>query len=294
MESDSEVELMKRGGRKKRPARATQSQNVKQSQVVNVKIHMGDKAKPRARAKKAASDTVMLLPDRMKPLFKAGYTPAEPVRAAGPGFFFANAPAPSQAASYGNAPTAIRPLSSGRFIPSADPSMNMNQNKDDDIRIAVNPSGIVTGVKEVRALPSAAVKAMEAIAASAASQEALQRSLRDMAPFVGRPVGPPANRVDEVRAIPSAGVQMMRTAFANMPMSAASSSSEGMDFPQIPFPPMGPETAAEKRRDTIADRDRLGALMEVEKQGAAQGASEAELQALYRDNMRRGGRVSLF
>lgn len=277
MDSDDVMELMKRGGRKRR-ARATQSQKVKQSQVVNVTVHTG--AKP--RAKKAASDSVMLLPDRMKPLFKAGYNPAEPVRAAGPGFFFANAPAPSQAASYGNAPTAIRPLTSGRFVPSADPSMNMNQNKDDDIRIAVNPSGIVTGVKEVRALPSASMPLSSNYQSSSA-------------PFMGRPVGPPENRVDEVLAIPSAGVEAMRQAFARMPVQSSLLASVMPEsaFERIPFPPMASDTA-ERNRDVIADRNRLGALMEVEKQGASRGASEAELQALYRDNMRRGGRVSIF
>ncbi|NBS68689.1 hypothetical protein EBT31_07205 [bacterium] len=283
MDSDSEVELMKRGGRKRRPARATQSQKVKQSQIVNVKVHVGDKAKPRARAKKAVGDMVMLLPDRMK-LFKAKYTPAEPIRAAGPGFFFANAPAPSQASAYGNAPTAIRPLSSGRFVAAADHSKDANQNKDDDIRIPVNPSGIVTGVKEVRALPSAAVKAMEAIAASAASQEALQRSIRDMEPFVGRPVGPPANRVEEVRAIPSEGAQAMREQMRDA-------------FAHFPFPLIYQDRAEQKReraRDVIADRNRLGALMQAEKHLESQGASEEERAALYRENMRRGGRLSLF
>lgn len=277
MEYDSEMELMKRGGRKKRPARAraTQSQKVKQSQVVNVTVHAG--AKP--RAKKATSDMVMLLPDRMK-LFKAGYSPAEPIRAAGPGFFFANAPAPSQAASYGNAPTAIRPLSSGRFVPSADPSMNMNQNKEDDIRIAVNPSGIEAGVKEVRALPSALPPRRIL---------PFEQAIANAMPFMGRPVGPPANRVDEVRAIPSEGAQIRAVA-----SSSSSSSSEGMDFPQIPFPPMGPLTPAQKQRDTIAEDRRVAALMEVEKQGRERGASEEELAALYRDNMRRGGRVSIF
>lgn len=283
MDSDSEVELMKRGGRKKRPARAraTQSQKVKQSQVVNVTVHTG--AKP--RAKKAASDTVMLLPDRMKPLFKAGYTPAEPIRAAGPGFFFANPPAASQASAYGNAPTAIRPLSSGRFTASADPSRNMNQNKDDDIRIAVNPSGIEAGVKEVRALPSALPPRIIPF----------EQAIANAMPFIGRPVGPPANRVDEVRAIPSETVRrMLPTRPLMVAEASSSSSSEGMDFPQIPFPPMGPETAAEKRRATIDTAKRLGTLMEMEKQGAARGASEEELTALYRENMRRGGRLSLF
>ena len=275
MDSDSEMELMKRGGRKRR-ARATQSQKVKQSQVVNVTVHTG--AKP--RAKKAASDSVMLLPDRMKPIFRASYSPAEPIRAAGPGFFFANAPAPSQASAYGNAPTAIRPLSSGQFIASADPSRNMNQNKADDIVIPVNPSGIVTGVKEVRALPSALPP----------RNLSFEQAIANAMPFIGRPVGPPANRVDEVRAIPSAGVQalqdQMRAAFAS---SSSSSSDEG--FPQIPFPPMGPETSAQRRRDTIATAQRLGALMEAENEMARTPGSDAERAALYRENMRRGGSI---
>lgn len=255
------MELMKRGGRKKRQARATQSQKVKQSQVVNVKVHVGSKP----RAKKAVGDTVMLLPDRMK-LFKAKYAPAEPIRAAGPGFFYANIPAPAQASSYANAPTAIRPLSSGRFTASADHSKDANQNKEDDIRIAVNPSGIVAGVKEVRALPSALSPRILSF----------EQAISNAMPFVGRPVGPPANEVDEVRAIPSEGAQA---------------------FARFPFPLLHQDRAEQKRerdRDVIADRNRLGALMEVEKQGAAQGASEEERAALYRENMRRGGRLSLF
>ena len=270
---------MKRGGRKRRP-RATQVQKVKQSQVVNVTVHT---VKP--RAKKAASDMVMLRPDREKPrgLFKAGYTPAEPLRAAGPGFFFANAPAPSQASAYGNAPAAVRPLSDHVFRSSSDPSKNFNQNKGDDRVEAVNPSGIMSGVNEVRAMPSPMMSMTAGYQASSAA-------------FQGRPVGPPENRVEEVRALPSAGVEAMRQAFARMPMQSSLLASVMPEsaFERIPFPPMESDTAAQKRRDTIAEDERVAALMELEKQGASQGASEAELAALYRDNMRRGGRVSIF
>ncbi len=268
----SEMELMKRGGRKRRP-RATQEQKVKQSQVVNVTVHTG----PKPRAKKAASDTVMLLPDRVKPRVSF----ADPIRAAGPGFFFANAPAPSQASSYGNAPTAIRPLSSGQFIASSDPSRNMNQNKADDISIPVNPSGIVTGVNEIRAMPSAFPP----------PRISFEQAIMNSVPFIGRPVGPPANRVDEVRAIPSAGVEAMRDQMRAAFSSSSSSSSDSMDFPTVPFPPMGPETPAQRRRDTIATSQRLGALMDAEQKLAQTPGSEAQAAALYRDNMRRGGSI---
>jgi hypothetical protein len=279
---DSDSELMKRGGRKRRP-RATQVQKVKQSQVVNVTVHAAPRAKP--RAKKAAGDMVMLLSDRVKPrgLFKAGYTPAEPLRAAGPGFFFANIPAPSQASAYGNAPAAVRPLSDHVFRASSDPSKNFNQNKGDDRVEAVNPSGIISGVNEVRAMPSPMMPMTAGYQASSA-------------PFEGRPVGPPANRADEVRALPSAGVEAMRQAFARMPTQSSLLASVMPEsaFERIPFPPMAPETAAERNRDVIADRNRLGKLMELEAHIAGKGGSEEEQAAVYRDNMRRGGRISIF
>jgi hypothetical protein len=65
-------------------------------------------------------------------------------------------------------------------------------------------------------------------------------------------------------------------------------------FERIPFPPMAPETAAERNRDVIADRNRLGKLMELEAHIAGKGGSEEEQAAVYRDNMRRGGRISIF
>ena len=284
MDSDSEMELMKRGGRKRRP-RATQEQKVKQSQVVNVTVHAAPRAKP--RAKKAVGDMVMLLPDRLKPrgLFKAGYTPAEPLRAAGPGFFFANAPAPSQASAYGNAPAAVRPISDHVFRASSDPSRNMNQNKADDIIVPVNPSGIVTGVKEVRALPSPMMPMTAGYQASSA-------------PFEGRPVGPPANRVDEVRALPSAGVEAMRQAFARMPnmMGAMSAAMPDIlpDFTTIPFPPLARESNIAKKKTADEVSERVGALMEAERELSQRPGTDAQQAALFRDNMRRGGRVSIF
>jgi hypothetical protein len=161
----------------------------------------------------------------------------------------------------------------------------MNQNKADDIIVPVNPSGIVTGVKEVRALPSPMMPMTAGYQASSA-------------PFEGRPVGPPANRVDEVRALPSAGVEAMRQAFARMPnmMGAMSAAMPDIlpNFTTIPFPPLAPDTAAQKRRDTIEEHNRLGKLMELEAHIAGKGGSEAEQAAVYRDNMRRGGRVSIF
>jgi len=277
---DSDSELMKRGGRKRRP-RATQVQKVKQSQVVNVTVHT---TKP--RAKKAASDMVMLLPDRAKPrgLFKAGYTPAEPLRAAGPGFFFANAPAPSQASSYGNAPAAVRPISDHVFRASSDPSRNFNQNRADDVVQPVNPSGIVTGVNEIRALPSA----------FPAPRIPFEQAIANSMPFIGRPVGPPANPVVEIRAEPSDTVRRMLPTRPLRVAEASSSSSDGMAFPAVPFPPLGPVSAAERRRDTIATGRLLGSLMAAEQDLARTPGSDAEIAALYRENMRRGGKVSIF
>lgn len=273
------MELMKRGGRKRRP-RATQQQKVKQSQVVKININT---TKP--RTKKAAGDMVMLRPDREKPrgLFKAGYTPAEPLRAAGPGFFFANIPAPSQASTYGNAPAAVRPISDHVFRASADPSRNMNQNRADDIVMPVNPSGIVTGVNEIRALPSS----------FPAPRISFEQAIANSMPFIGRPVGPPANPVVEVRAEPSDTVRRMLPTRPKMVSEASSSSSDGMDFPSIPFPPFVSDNA-ERNRDVIADRNRLTALMDLEARIKNAGGSEAEQAAVYRDNMRRGGKVSIF
>jgi hypothetical protein len=159
----------------------------------------------------------------------------------------------------------------------------MNQNKADDMIVPVNPSGIVTGVKEIRAMPSPMMPMTAGYQASSSA-------------FEGRPVGPPANRVDEVRALPSAGVEAMRQAFARMPTQSSLLASVMPEsaFERIPFPPMAPETAAERNRDVIADRNRLGKLMELEAHIAGKGGSEAEQAAVYRDNMRRGGRVSIF
>ena len=173
------AEMMKRGGRKKKVVRQKQ----KQSQNVNVKIRVGD--------------TVMLRPDSQKPKLQPRPSYAEPLRLAGPGFTFANAPAPSQASTYANAPAAVNPLSDKPFHSSSDPSKDSNRNKADDVLQVVNPSGIKPGVNEIRAVPSTD---------SAMAQ--LNRSMGEikrMIPlFEGRPVGPVQGGVPEVRARPSA------------------------------------------------------------------------------------------
>jgi hypothetical protein len=80
---------------------------------------------------------------------------------------------------------------------SADPSMNSNRNKADDVLQVVNPSGITPGVKEIRAIP-AEKSAAPGDALPAASSSSL---------FEGRPVGPVQGGSPEVRALPSTMTQ---------------------------------------------------------------------------------------
>jgi hypothetical protein len=170
------AEMMKRGGRKKKAMRQKQ----KQTQNVKVNVRVGD--------------TVMLRPDSQKPQPRMSYS--EPIRLAGPGFSFANAPLVSQASTYANAPTAVVPLTNKPLQSSADPSMDSNRNKADDVLQVVNPSGITPGVKEIRAIPSG--KSMMSGDAQSALPAATGRSV-----FEGRPVGPVQGGAPEVRALPS-------------------------------------------------------------------------------------------
>jgi len=172
------AEMMKRGGRKKKVVRQKQ----KQSQNVNVKIRVGD--------------TVMLRPDSQKPKLQPRMSYAEPLRLAGPGFTFANAPAPSQASTYANAPAAVRPMVDRPLQSSADPSMDSNRNKADDVLQVVNPSGIKPGVNEFRAVPSGK-------SASQGDAENALPGVISSSLFEGRPVGPTQGGVPEVRAISS-------------------------------------------------------------------------------------------
>lgn len=172
------AEMMKRGGRKKKVVRQKQ----KQSQNVKVNVRVGD--------------TVTLRPDSQKPQVQPRMSYAEPLRLAGPGFTFANAPAPSQASTYANAPAAVQPLTDKPFRSSSDPSMDSNRNKSDDVLQVVNPSGITPGVKEIRAI------AAEKSAAHTDAQSALP-AVSSSSVFEGRPVGPVQGGVPEVRALPS-------------------------------------------------------------------------------------------
>ena len=174
------AEMMKRGGRKKKAVRQKQ----KQTQNVNVKVRVGD--------------TVMLRPDSQKRMAQPRLTYGEPIRLAGPGFTFANAPAVSQPSTYGIAPAAVRPMTDKPFRSSADPSMDSNRNKSDDVLQVVNPSGIKPGVNEFRAVPETRGKS-----ASQGDAENALPAVSSSSLFEGRPVGPVQGGVPEVRALPS-------------------------------------------------------------------------------------------
>lgn len=237
-------EMMKRGGRKKKVVRQKQ----KQTQNVNVKVRVGD--------------TVMLRPDSQKPKLQPRLSYAEPLRLAGPGFTFANAPAPSQASTYANAPAAVNPLSDKPFHSSSDPSKDSNRNKADDVLQVVNPSGIKPGVNEFRAVPSTD----SAMAQLSRSMGEIKR----MIPlFEGRPVGPVQGGVPEVRAM---------------------SSKEAM---QPRFPPLERDSEA----DDYFERQQgelLGALGKSEAVLREQPGRERAIDAMYEAAMKRGGRMSIF
>lgn len=184
MNRDLDVEMMKRGGKKKKAKRS--KVKASQQQIVNVKVKVGD--------------TVQLYPDRLKPkmhqqpiaAFRSSYDPVlEPRRLAGPGFMFANAPAPSRDQSYAVAPFTINPIMAKPFIASSDPSGNMNQNKADDLVEVVNPSGIKPTHREERGIQQQYVTPSTAYS-----------GVSDL-PFEGKQVGPSVNvgRNPEVRVI---------------------------------------------------------------------------------------------
>jgi hypothetical protein len=256
------AEMMKRGGRKKKAVRQKQ----KQTQNVNVKVRVGD--------------TVLLRPDSQKRMAQPRPTYGEPVRLAGPGFTFANAPAVSQPSTYGIAPTAVRPMMDRPLQSSADPSKDMNRDKSDDVLQAVNPSGIRPGVNEFRAVPSGK-------STSQGDAENALPGVSSSSLFEGRPVGPVQGGVPEVRAIPS-GMKQTIIPFArpggepSMPTpSEASSRSRGKatsqsskiyDFFSSPY-------------QEYYTPERVGNI-----------AEEAEEQRLVREMGRkaRGGRISVF
>jgi hypothetical protein len=241
------AEMMKRGGRKKKAVRQKQ----KQSQNVNVKIRVGD--------------TVMLRPDSQKRMVQPRPTYGEPVRLAGPGFTFANAPAVSQPSTYGIAPTAVRPMMDRPLQSSSDPSKDINRDKSDDVLQAVNPSGIKPGVNEIRALPSIDM-----------SLDRLKRTMTEMKRMVplfeGRPVGPVQGGVPEVRAMPSA------------------SASSGM-FSRFPPLERDPEADADFERQ---QGNLLGALGKEETRMRKQPGTERQVDEMYNAAMKRGGRMSVF
>jgi hypothetical protein len=238
------AEMMKRGGRKKKVVRQKQ----KQSQNVNVKIRVGD--------------TVMLRPDSQKPKLQPRMSYAEPLRLAGPGFTFANAPAPSQASTYANAPTAVNPLSDKPFHSSSDPSKDSNRNKADDVLQVVNPSDIKPGVNEFRAVPS------EPLARLGNTLEYMKRKI---ALFEGRPVGPVQGGVPEVRAMPSA------------------SSSSGMPR----FPPLERDPEADAEFEADLGRT-LASLGKQEAKMRKQPGTGRQIDEMYESAMKRGGRLSVF
>lgn len=245
------AEMMKRGGRKKKVVRQKQ----KQSQNVNVKIRVGD--------------TVMLRPDSQKPKLQPRLSYAEPLRMAGPGFTFANAPAPSQASTYANAPTAVRPMMDRPLQSSADPSMDSNRNKADDVLQVVNPSGIKPGVSEFRAVPS-----MD----SAMAQ--LNRSMGEikrMVPlFEGRPVGPVQSGVPEVRARPSSGA-----------FSSISAMSKAQDEILSGNLPGGEQEFMRREAETMR---RMG----INPETGSPLPSPRSGKAASTSGMARGGRMSVF
>lgn len=277
------AEMMKRGGRKKKAVRQKQ----KQSQTVNVKVRVGD--------------TVMLRPDSQKPKPIMSY--AEPLRLAGPGFTFANAPAPSQASTYANAPTAVQPMTNKPLQSSADPSMDSNRNKADDIIQVVNPSGIMPGVKEIRAI--AAEK-------SAAPGDALPASSSSSL-FESRPVGPVQGGAPEVRALPSTMTQStLDFARPGGEPSAPEASSQPQAAKKITkkdevlgflrqLNPSVSKTNLGNLRKTELDKMRKFSTDQLQERYSTDNAEEALIEELSRQVMgrrgqvmARGGRMSVF
>lgn len=131
-------------------------------QVVNVKVNVGDKKKPKSRRqprKKVASDTVLLRKGNVpsgpasRPSGPSGalsggsVTYGSEMRLAGPGQSYANLPAPMNRLTYASSPQVMNPQLMNAFIAGADAMYNRNRNTSDDIRQVVNESDI-TPVRE--------------------------------------------------------------------------------------------------------------------------------------------------
>ena len=129
-----------------------QKQKQKQMQVVNVTVNAAEKKPVRRRAPRAkkavAGDNVMLhrgdIPDPYPlPRPYPGYAPhGEPLRLAGPGQNYASLPGPLQRSSYASVPNVMNPQASPAFVSSADMMYSRNRNKNDDVRVIVNPSDV--------------------------------------------------------------------------------------------------------------------------------------------------------
>jgi hypothetical protein len=256
------AEMMKRGGRKKKAVRQKQ----KQTQNVKVNVRVGD--------------TVMLRPDSQKRMAQPRPTYGEPIRLAGPGFTFANAPAVSQPSSYGIAPTAVRPMMDRPLQSSADPSKDFNRNKADDVLQAVNPSGIKPGVNEFRAVPSGK-------SASQGDAENALPAVSSSSLFEGRPVGPTQGGVPEVRAISS-----------NLRQTIIPFARPGGE-PSMPTPS---EASSSSRRKATGQSSKISdyftsPFQEYYTPEAIPAiAEDAEQQRIVRELGRkaRGGRISVF
>jgi hypothetical protein len=282
------AEMMKRGGRKKKVVRQKQ----KQTQNVKVNVRVGD--------------TVMLRPDSQKPKLQPRMSYTEPLRLAGPGFTFANAPAPSQASTYANAPAAVRPMMDRPLQSSADPSMDSNRNKGDDVLQTVNPSGIKPGVNEFRAVPSGK-------SASQGDAENALPAVSSSSLFEGRPVGPVQGGVPEVRAIPSNMIQSTLD-FAppggepSAPAEASSKSSvkritkkdEVLEYLRQLNPNMS-KTAIGNLRKSELEKMRKFSTDQLQENYGSGDAEESLVEELSRQVMgrrgqvmARGGRMSVF
>lgn len=256
--------MMKRGGRKKKAVRQKQ----KQTQNVKVNVRVGD--------------TVMLRPDSQKRMAQPRPTYGEPIRLAGPGFTFANTPLVSQASTYANAPTAVRPMMDRPLQSSADPSMNSNRNKADDVLQVVNPSGIRPGVNEFRAVPDTHGK----YALQGDAENALP-AVSSSSLFEGRPVGPVQGGVPEVRAISSGMKQTI------IPFSRPGGE------PSMPTPS---EASSRSRRKATSQSSKIYDFFSSPYQeyytpeSVGNIAEEAEQQRIVMETGRkaRGGRISVF
>ena len=276
----------------KRVSKAAAKDTAKDGQTQNVKVNV------------RVGDTVTLRPDSQKPQVQPRMSYAEPLRLAGPGFTFANAPAPSQASTYANAPTSVQPLTDKPFRSSSDPSMDSNRNKSDDVLQVVNPSGIKPGVNEIRAI-AAEKSAAPGDALPAASSSSL---------FEGRPVGPVQGGAPEVRALPSTmtqstldfarpGGEPSAPEASSQPQAAAkkiTKKDEVLGFLRQLNPTVS-KTNLGNLRKTELDKMKKFSTDQLQERYSTDNAEEALIEELSRQVMgrrgqvmARGGRMSVF